>query len=264
MNMLDLKIHPAADVFPMLSEEDLFELTMDIKANGLLHPIVVKDGLLIDGRNRRAACLALGIEPKVEELKNGIDPVAYILSTNVNRRHLTKGQRAMAVAKLYPESRQGKKTSVKNTDVSSEYVKHARTVLRWLPEIADLVMAGTKPLSEAYADAQQFKVDQDSETQRLARLRERAPELADLVDEGRMRLAEAESAYATRQEAARRQRQAILDTLDGFERMVDVFADGKRRTDFVEHLYQPGDRDRARDLLLQWITNLSATVEALR
>ena len=68
-------------------------------------------------------------------------------ATNVNRRHLTKGQRAMAVAKLYPEPEKGGrgKTSVINTGVSNEYVKHARTVLRWLPEIADRVMAGTTP-----------------------------------------------------------------------------------------------------------------------
>ena len=51
----------------------------------------------------------------------------------------------MAVAKLYPESRQGKRgTSSKNDEVNvaSSYVREARTVLRWLPEIADLVMAG--------------------------------------------------------------------------------------------------------------------------
>ena len=43
-------------------------------------------------------------------------------------------------------------------------------------------------------------------TRRLARLRERAPDLADLVDEGRMRLTEAQSAWQTREEDARRAR----------------------------------------------------------
>jgi hypothetical protein len=40
---------------------------------------------------------------RVEEL-NGTDPVAYVLAVNINRRHLSKCQRAMAVARLYPES----------------------------------------------------------------------------------------------------------------------------------------------------------------
>ena len=37
---------------------------------------------------------------------NGADPVAYILSANVARRNLTKGQRAMAVARLVKNSQQ--------------------------------------------------------------------------------------------------------------------------------------------------------------
>ena len=127
MNVFEMKVHPAAEIFPMLSEEELTELAEDIKANGLLHPLIVKDGVLVDGRNRREACRRAGVEPRVEEL-NGTDPIAYILATNVNRRHLTKGQRAMAVAKLYPDAehgagkRKGSKIKVFSNDASREYV----------------------------------------------------------------------------------------------------------------------------------------------
>ncbi len=38
-------------------------------------------------------------EPDVIEL-NGQDPIAYVLSANIHRRHMTKGQRAMAVAMI--------------------------------------------------------------------------------------------------------------------------------------------------------------------
>ena len=54
---------------------------------------------LIDGRNRLAACRMAGVEPLYASL-NGHDPVAYILSANVARRNLTKGQRARAVARI--------------------------------------------------------------------------------------------------------------------------------------------------------------------
>ena len=60
----------------------------------------------------------------------------YDDSANVHRRHLTKGQQAMATALAYPEATnkggRGKKaeTTVLNTDVSSAYLKHARFVLR--------------------------------------------------------------------------------------------------------------------------------------
>jgi hypothetical protein len=63
--------------------------------------------------------------------------------------------------------------------VSRQYVDHARTVLRWLPEVADLVMAGTKPLSEAYAEALQKKQSQNSDAQRVIPFRARAIELED-------------------------------------------------------------------------------------
>ena len=57
-------VHPVADLFPRMTDEELADLAADIKANGLIHPIVVdKDGVLIDGRNRARACEIAGIEP---------------------------------------------------------------------------------------------------------------------------------------------------------------------------------------------------------
>ena len=59
-------LHPIADLFPMMTDDELANLAADIKANGLIHPIVVdKDGLVIDGRNRDRACEIAGIEPAV-------------------------------------------------------------------------------------------------------------------------------------------------------------------------------------------------------
>jgi hypothetical protein len=67
-------------------------------------PVVVdKDGFLIDGRNRARACEIAGIEPATV-LFEGDDPRAYIISSNISRRHLTKGQQAMAMA-MTPWSR---------------------------------------------------------------------------------------------------------------------------------------------------------------
>jgi hypothetical protein len=38
---------------------------------------------------------------------NGQAPEAYIISSNLNRRHMTKGQRAMAVAMINPDPAKG-------------------------------------------------------------------------------------------------------------------------------------------------------------
>jgi ParB-like nuclease domain len=94
----------------VLDDDELEELTFDIKQNGLQQPLVVGelDGnpVLIDGRNRRMACQALGIIPDYV-LLDGQDPVTYILSANIHRQHMNKGQRAMAVAKVCKETLQG-------------------------------------------------------------------------------------------------------------------------------------------------------------
>ena len=86
----------------------------------------------------------------------------------------------MAVAKLYPEPERLKRSgSVKNTDLkpADAYVSHARTVLKWLPEIADLVMAGTKPLNDAYQEAQRLKEQADAEPKRAGLSRPRVSAL---------------------------------------------------------------------------------------
>ena len=80
-------VHPIADLFPMMTDEELANLAADIKANGLIHAIVVdKDGVIIDGRNRDRACEIAGIEPATV-LFEGDDPRAYIIASNISRRH---------------------------------------------------------------------------------------------------------------------------------------------------------------------------------
>jgi len=75
-------VHPVADLFPMMTNEELDDLAADIKTNGLVHPIVVdKDGFLIDGRNRARACEIAGIEPTTV-LFEGDDPRAYIIASS--------------------------------------------------------------------------------------------------------------------------------------------------------------------------------------
>lgn len=93
-----MKVHPAADRFPMLGAEELRALADDIRTNGLIHPIVTFDGVLLDGRNRFAACNLAKVEPTFEALKACESPTNYIISANIKRRHLTPVQcAAMAV-----------------------------------------------------------------------------------------------------------------------------------------------------------------------
>ena len=85
--MFGYKAHPYAEIFPFASETDFATLSNDIKANGLLEPIVLLDDMVLDGRNRYKACVAVGIDPRFVKYE-GDDPLAFVISKNLARRHL--------------------------------------------------------------------------------------------------------------------------------------------------------------------------------
>jgi N6-adenosine-specific RNA methylase IME4/ParB-like chromosome segregation protein Spo0J len=97
--MSALQFHVLANVFPLLEGEAFDELVADIREHGLHEAIVVYEGRILDGRNRYRACGAAGVEPTFT-VYQGDDPVAYVVSLNLRRRHLSESQRAMVAAKL--------------------------------------------------------------------------------------------------------------------------------------------------------------------
>jgi hypothetical protein len=90
---LAVEYHDAANIFP-LDEEHIDELVIDIKERGQLVKIQLFDGKILDGRRRWKACTKAGVTPRTEVVETN-DPVAYVLSLNLHRRHLDTGQRAM-------------------------------------------------------------------------------------------------------------------------------------------------------------------------
>jgi hypothetical protein len=99
--MKDFPIHPAAEIFPAMRPEEFAALKADIKANGQRDPVTLHEGTLLDGRNRARACRELKIECKTEEWGGeGGDPVAFVLSRNLHRRHLDTSGRAMVAARI--------------------------------------------------------------------------------------------------------------------------------------------------------------------
>lgn len=91
--------HPLAALFPMLPDDELRRLADDIAARGQEQPVWLFDGKILDGRNREAACALLGIDAWTKEYE-GPDPLGFVLSLNLHRRHLTESQRAMAAARI--------------------------------------------------------------------------------------------------------------------------------------------------------------------
>lgn len=94
---MNYELHPLCALFPRLSKRDFSALVDDIRANGLQNPIQLYDGMILDGGNRYSACLAAGVEPEFVEFA-GDSALAYVLSANLHRRHLSLGQQAAIVA----------------------------------------------------------------------------------------------------------------------------------------------------------------------
>lgn len=101
--MDNLENHQAAEIFPLMTEDQFLKLRKDIEEHGLLEPISLYEGKILDGRNRYHACLSLGVAPIFEEAELGeMTPTEYALSKNLHRRHLNAAQRAALALDLLP------------------------------------------------------------------------------------------------------------------------------------------------------------------
>jgi ParB-like chromosome segregation protein Spo0J len=83
--------HEIAQCYPPLSDEEFQKLKAHIAANGLLNPLVLYEGKILDGTQRARACAELGIEPRyiTAEIEN---PFNYVIGQNERRRQLSKRQ----------------------------------------------------------------------------------------------------------------------------------------------------------------------------
>ena len=100
MTTANYPVHPVAELFPEMDGESYVALKADIASHGLSEPIVLWKKQLIDGRHRLRACKELGVKPTAVSISDSDDPLVYVISHNLHRRHLTESQRAMVAAKI--------------------------------------------------------------------------------------------------------------------------------------------------------------------
>ncbi|MBA3351943.1 MAG: ParB N-terminal domain-containing protein [Blastocatellia bacterium] len=123
-----MKIHPLAKLTPLMSDEEYGVLVTDIKKNGLLYPIVIYEGSVLDGRHRMKACQALGIKPDLTKFNGDkVSAQAFVLASNVHRRHLTRDQKQRIItAELRRDPAQSDRSIAKKASVSPPTVATAR------------------------------------------------------------------------------------------------------------------------------------------
>jgi hypothetical protein len=83
----------------MMDAEALQALADDIREHGQREPVILYHGAVLDGRNRLRACELAGVKPRFAtvESEEVVDPIAFVLSLNRHRRHLTPAQVAVLI-----------------------------------------------------------------------------------------------------------------------------------------------------------------------
>ncbi len=114
------------------------------------------------------------IEPSIADLDEHHDPIAYVISHNLHRRHLTTSQRSMVAANIanlkHGGDRKDSKVSIdtlkiddaaKQLNVSPESVKRAKLVKdKGTTELADMVRDGKVSVDAASKVAKKPKTEQ--------------------------------------------------------------------------------------------------------
>ena len=97
-----LAYHGLANIFPLIEGAAFDDLASDIREHGLRDPIVIFEGAILDGRNRYRAATAVGAELRFRDFdpSSDGDPLGFVMSANLHRRHLADGQRSAVAAEL--------------------------------------------------------------------------------------------------------------------------------------------------------------------
>ncbi len=153
-----LRVHPAAALFGALPDRELEDLAADIAIHGLRKNVDIwkATGEVLDGVNRLVACRMAGVAPTFVEVETD-DPIAFVISVNERRRHMSVSARAVIADQLAqlgdgqrsnpgaqncaPAVTQQKAAELMK--VSRRSVQNARTVrLLAEPEVKSAVTAG--------------------------------------------------------------------------------------------------------------------------
>jgi N6-adenosine-specific RNA methylase IME4 len=179
-----LAFHEYADIFPMLPLEELDTLAADIAANGLLEPITLYEGKVLDGRNRYVACLNVAVDPRLTQY-TGDDPLGFVVSKNLHRRQLTSSQRAVVALEVERHiALRGRDNQSTQTTQGYQRIDNPVDALR---DAADLVGTNRQYVSDAKKIAAQ------------------APELIPQIASGAMTIPEAKRELKEQEREAKRE-----------------------------------------------------------
>jgi N6-adenosine-specific RNA methylase IME4 len=184
-----LEYHPIANIFPLMAGDDYAALVADIAEHGQHEPIWLHpDGRIIDGRNRYRACCDLGVVPEYRTWDGNGSLVAFIVSLNLHRRHLTSSQRAVIALDVLPmleeEARARMVTGVAAdpvqrveqgrsvhqaaamTGTNHQYVSDAKRIAQTAPDLLENIRSGETTITAAKREIKERRREERREVNR--------------------------------------------------------------------------------------------------
>jgi ParB-like chromosome segregation protein Spo0J len=136
--------HPLANMFPMIEGQALEDLKHDIAAKGILEPIRLYQGMILDGRNRYSAAKAVGHQFSLDDFVQWegtlIEAEQWVISTNLHRRQLTaKQKQEMVRARIRKSPEMSNRQIAKLLGVSHTMVADERDRTLNPPEVKRFV-----------------------------------------------------------------------------------------------------------------------------
>lgn len=142
MTTTELRQHPLSAAFPRMPKDEFQSLLEDITKNGQQDPITLFEGMVLDGWHRYQCSLMLGGNCSTQELPEGADPVAFVISKNIHRRSLNASQRAVAVAQCHEWAERGSRITTISKYAPGAHLKGAK-------ELAKLADVSTRTIVQA-------------------------------------------------------------------------------------------------------------------
>jgi N6-adenosine-specific RNA methylase IME4 len=146
-----IPFHPIANLFPLIEGAEFDELVADVRENDVHEIIWILDGMVLDGRNRFRAAVAGNLPWVKDDVAHWLaratrgdgggitrtphmmlydervmgDPLKYVLSLNLRRRHLNESQRILIAAEIakLPQGRPSERNKPAKSPDSS-HVEH--------------------------------------------------------------------------------------------------------------------------------------------
>ena len=200
----EYEFHPIANVFPLMMGDEFKRFRKDIKINKLREPIVIYEVKILDGRNRYLACKELGFSFDTKPLPAGTDPVAFVVSANIHRRHLNESQRAAVAAQLATFTHGGDRSkapigaltdaaAAKLLNVGERSVERAKAVLKEAtPNIQALVKSGEVAVSAA-TEVVKLPKEKQAELTTASKVREAVKQAKQAKEEAEKKAAEGDT-----------------------------------------------------------------------